>query len=52
MSDIEKPDGWTEEEWRDYFESATAVAERPGEETGNVVDVPEIEAQHGEGDAS
>jgi hypothetical protein len=43
MSDVETPEGWTEEEWRDYFESATAVSERDGEESGmSPVDVPEI----------
>ena len=45
MSDVEKPDDWTEEEWRDYFETSYDTADENVQVAGAFeVEVPDIQA--------
>ncbi len=46
MSNVDMPDGWTEEQWQDYFESAYDSSDGDVKfVTMDVVDVPDIQAE-------
>jgi hypothetical protein len=48
MSDVEKPDDWTEEEWTDYFETSYDTADENVQVAGAFeVEVPDIQATEG-----
>jgi hypothetical protein len=50
MSNVERPDGWTEDQWRDYFGEADEFEDTTAEVISyNIVDVPEGDGTDGGG---